>query len=102
MRRPVSVAALAAASSIALPTLAADRELGKHLSSECTTCHQLSGRAVGGVPPIVGIDQESFRALMNAYRTNERENEVMRSIATKLTHDEIAALAAYFESVKKK
>jgi cytochrome c553 len=92
----------AAAALAVVPASAADRELGQHLSSECVACHQLSGRAVGGVPPIVGIDQESFRALMNAYRTGERENQVMKSIAVRFSHEEIAALAAYFESVRKK
>jgi cytochrome c553 len=96
------IALASAAAILAAPAFSADKELGKHLSAECVTCHQLSGRMVGAVPPIIGIDQESFRALMNAYRTNERENEVMRSIARKFTHDEIAALAAFFESVKKK
>jgi hypothetical protein len=57
---------------------------------------------VFSVPPIVGMDQESFRALMNAYRTNERENQVMRSIAQRFSNEDIAALAAYFESVKPK
>jgi mono/diheme cytochrome c family protein len=28
--------------------------LGQYLSLECVTCHQASGRAVGGVPAIVG------------------------------------------------
>ncbi len=97
------VALIAAAAWLAATNVqAGDRELGKHLSSECTTCHQLSGRMVGGVPPIVGMDQESFRALMNAYRTGERDNQVMKSIAQRFTHEEIAALAAFFESVKKK
>jgi cytochrome c553 len=81
---------------------AGDRELGKHLSSECVACHLLSGRVVGGVPAIVGIDQASFRAMMESYRKRERENEVMRSIAAKFNDEEIAALAAFFESVKQK
>jgi cytochrome c553 len=81
---------------------AGDKELGKHLSSECTACHQLSGRVVGGVPAIIGIDQASFTAMMESYRKKERENEVMRSIAAKFSDEEIAALAAFFESVKKK
>ena len=33
---------------------AGDRALGEYLSSECVTCHQLSGRHQG-IPPIVGI-----------------------------------------------
>jgi cytochrome c553 len=79
-----------------------DIGLGEYLSGECVTCHQLSGKAVGAIPPIVGVDAESFVALMNAYRKKERENLVMQTIAAKFSDEEIAALAAYFESVKPK
>jgi cytochrome c553 len=81
---------------------AGDKELGKHLSSECVACHQISGRVVAGVPAIVGIDQESFKAMMESYRKKERPNQVMQSIAAKFSDDEVAALAAFFESVKKR
>jgi cytochrome c553 len=80
---------------------AGDRELGRHLSSECVTCHQLSGRVVAGIPTIVGIDAESFVAMMNAYRSGERSNAVMQAIAGKLSDEETAALAAYFGGLGK-
>jgi cytochrome c553 len=85
---------------IALANPKGDRALGEYLSAECVTCHQLSGRVVGGVPAIIGIDTESFVALMNSYKKRERENEVMRTIAAKLSDEEILALATYFESIK--
>ena len=37
---------------------------------------------------------------MNEYRDKKRNNPVMQTIAGKLSNDEIAALAAYFGSVK--
>jgi cytochrome c553 len=79
-----------------------DKALGEYLSGECVTCHQLSGKAVGAIPPIVGVDAASFVALMSAYRKKERENLMMQTIAAKFSDEEIAALAAYFESVKPK
>jgi cytochrome c553 len=79
-----------------------DTALGEYLSGECVTCHQLSGKAVGAIPPIIGVDAESFTALMNAYRKKERDNQVMQTIAAKFSNEEIAALAAYFESIKPK
>jgi cytochrome c553 len=66
------------------------------------TCHQLSGRVVGGVPAIIGLDVESFTALMNSYRKKERPNQVMQTIAAKFSDEEIAAMAVYFESIKPK
>jgi cytochrome c553 len=79
-----------------------DRALGEYLSGECLACHQLSGKAVGAIPPIIGIEAESFTALMNAYRRQQRENQVMRTIAAKFSDEEIAALAAYFGSLQPK
>ncbi|MFO1099974.1 MAG: hypothetical protein U1E81_17305 [Xanthobacteraceae bacterium] len=78
-----------------------DRELGEYLSSECVTCHQLSGK-YDGIPPIVGWPPESFVEILTDYREKRRENPVMRSIAVKFKDDEIAALAAYFGSLKAK
>lgn len=86
----------------AVAQVKADTALGEYLSAECVTCHQLSGKAVGAIPPIVGVDAESFTVLMNAYRKKERDNQVMQTIATKFSNEEIAALAAYFESIKPK
>lgn len=79
---------------------AGDRALGEYLSSECTTCHQTSGRQVGGIPAIIGHPAEQFVALMNAYRERQRDNQVMQTIAARLSGEEIAALAAYYESLK--
>lgn len=79
---------------------AGDKALGEYLSSECTSCHQSSGRQVGGIPAIIGHPAEQFVALMNAYRQRQRDNQVMQAVAARLSSEEIAALAAYYESLK--
>jgi cytochrome c553 len=94
--------ALALLGGSALAEMKGDKALGEYLSAECVTCHQLSGKAVGAIPPIVGVDAASFVVLMNAYRKKERENQVMQLIAAKFSDEEIAALAVFFESVKPK
>lgn len=76
-----------------------DRALGQYLSSECVTCHQLTGR-FDGIPPIVGWPEESFVQIMNEYRDAKRKHPVMQTIAKRLSPEEILALAAYFGSVK--
>jgi cytochrome c553 len=78
-----------------------DKALGEYLSSECVTCHQLSGR-YQGIPPIVGWPEQSFVEIMDEYRSKKRNNPVMQTIAAKFSKEEIAALAAYFGSVKPK
>lgn len=76
-----------------------DKALGEYLSAECTSCHQTSGRQVGGIPAIVGHPAEQFVALMDSYRLRQRQNQVMQAIAARLSAEEIAALAAYYEGL---
>lgn len=100
-RTLVAAGILAAlAGSGAASEIKGDRALGEYLAAECVACHQLSGRTVGAIPAIVGLDAASFVAMMNAYRIRERENQVMRTIAAKFADDEIAALAVYFGSIR--
>lgn len=79
-----------------------DMALGQYLASECVSCHQASGHAAGGVPPIVGWPQDQFIAVMNAYRLKHRDNPIMQTIAGRLGDEDIRALALYFGSLKPK
>lgn len=102
MRRASPVMA-AGAALVAVSVEAAasgDRALGEYLSSECTTCHQVSGRHEGGIPAIVGWPEDQFVAVMNSYRQKHRENVTMQTIAGRLSQDELSALATYFGSLK--
>lgn len=75
-----------------------DREYGEYLSSECVTCHQ-SKDVDAQIPVINGMDAEGFTALMQAYRAEELDNPTMRTIAKRLTDEDIEALAAYYASL---
>jgi len=90
-----------AAFSVAADILAIDGDIawGEYLSSECTTCHQASG-ANDGIPNIIGWDTDPFVTAMHAYREKARENPVMQLVTGRLSNDEIAALAAYFQSLE--
>jgi cytochrome c553 len=79
---------------------AGDRALGEYLSSECVTCHQLSGRDHPGIPSIIGIPEARLAEALNEYKAKKRSNAVMQTIVGKFSSDEIAALAAYFGSLK--
>jgi cytochrome c553 len=104
-RRGLACAALLTAACAGLASVPAtlshasgDRALGQYLSSECVTCHQLTGR-FDGIPPIVGWPEESFVEIMNEYKNKKRNHAVMQTIAGRLSPEEILALAAYFGSV---
>ena len=86
--------------SVTCAQAAGDRALGEYLSSECTACHQTSGRHDGGIPAIIGLPSDQFIALMNSYKDRQRENQVMRTIARRLTQEEVEALASYYGSLK--
>lgn len=97
-------ASVAAAVLLCAPavTHAADAALGEYLSAECVTCHQITGQVNGGIPAIVGWPEQAFIEALSAYKTGARDNAVMRTIAARLSDDEIAALAAYFATHKQK
>jgi cytochrome c len=92
---PLAIALFASQSGSVQAT---DIAYGEYLASECVTCHQASG-AENGIPSIVGWPEESFVAVMNSYKTRERDNPVMQTIAGRYGEEEIAALALYFRSL---
>jgi len=94
------VAFLLAAVSSSLSTAAGDRALGEYLSAECVTCHQVSGQTTGGIPAIVAWPEDQFVAVLKSYKDKHRDNQVMQTITARLTEEEIAALAAYFGSLR--
>lgn len=79
--------------------LEGDVEYGEYLSSECTTCHQASG-SDDGIPGIVGWEPNDFATAMHAYKQKNREHPVMQMVTSRLSNEEIAALAAYFKSLE--
>ena len=103
--RMLVVAALTAM-ALAAPCLAAraepakgDRALGEYLAGECVACHQVTGQAQGAVPSIVAWPQDQFIAVMQSYKTKDRDNQIMQTLAGRLNASEIEALAAYFGSL---
>jgi len=81
------------------PLAAADKALGEYLSSECVTCHQLSGQ-FDGIRSIVGWSEPMFIEVMIEYRQKKRNSEIMQTIAGRLSGEEVAALATYFGSLQ--
>jgi cytochrome c len=76
-----------------------DAEYGEYLSSECKTCHLVSG-GNEGIPSITNWPAEDFVLAMHAYKQKLRPHPVMQMMAGRLSDEEIAALAAYFESIE--
>ena len=76
-----------------------DRALGEYLAGECVACHQVTGQATGAVPSIVAWPEDQFIAVMQSYKNKDRDNQIMQTLAGRLSASEIEALAAYFGSL---
>jgi cytochrome c len=78
-----------------------DPEYGEYLSSECVTCHN-NTQDHTGIPRIAGLPAEGMIILLKAYKNKELSNETMQTIAASLDDEQMAAIAAYYESLKDK
>lgn len=75
-----------------------DTAYGAHLANECTACHRAEGG--GDIPTVRGLAPSVFIAGLVAYRNGTREHQVMNTVTRRLGDEEIAALAAYFQSAE--
>lgn len=88
-----------AASTSPTTASAADAAYGEYLSSECSTCHRRDGKDKG-IPSIVGWPPEQFVAVLKSYKTKDRSNQIMQTITGRLSDEDMAALAAYYATLK--
>ncbi|MGH1413655.1 MAG: c-type cytochrome [Pelagimonas sp.] len=76
-----------------------DADYGEYLASECVTCHQIDGDD-DGIPGIAYWYEEDFVIAMHAYKQKLRPHPVMQMMASRLSDEEIAALATYFANLE--
>lgn len=99
----VSLALIGTASDLVVSVGASDVKkisFGKHLSSECTSCHRIDG-VDNGIPSITGWDVSEFVQTMTWYKEGTRDNPAMKSVAESLDEQQIEALSAYFATLPK-
>ena len=73
---------------------------GEQLAQECVTCHRRDGKD-DGIPPITLMSEDDFLSAMTLYKTGQRDNKVMVSVAASLDESQMRALAAYMTSLGK-
>ena len=76
-------------------------EYGEYLSSECTTCHLLSGQTEG-IPSITNWPVDSFMLVLRAYKNGARDNQAMQSVTKRLSEEDMKALAFFFHEQGRK
>lgn len=73
---------------------------GRREARSCFGCHGPEGRSrVNSYPSLAGRSEAYLSQQLHAFRSGERENPMMSSIARNLDDHAIEALSAYFASV---
>ena len=103
-----TLAAFLAAGSMTLSTAARaqDAKAGERKVAMCAGCHNLPGYQASfpeiyKVPKIAGQNAKYIVAALNAYKKGERKHPSMRAIATTLSDQDMADVAAYYEQLEK-
>lgn len=76
---------------------AADPDAGRKLANMCRTCHGLDGYAAIPIAPHIGGEpQEYLEAQLMAFKTGQREHEMMSVVAAGLSAEQIADVSAWY------
>jgi cytochrome c553 len=68
---------------------------------QCQSCHGKDGISkLPGAPNLAGQAQDYMIAAINAYRSGERKNEIMNTIAQSLKDADIADVTAYYSAIE--
>jgi cytochrome c553 len=81
---------------------AGDVAAGKAKAAACAGCHGANGQGVGSNPALAGMTESEFVQAMADYKSGKRANPVMKALATPLSAQDNANLAAYYSSLPKK
>lgn len=86
--------------SLTAMSYAGDPEAGKAKSLTCAACHGGKGISpVGSYPNLAGQKEQYLIAQMTAFRDGTRENAQMTPMASGLSDEDIANLAAYYAAM---
>ncbi len=76
---------------------AADPDAGRKIANMCRTCHGIDGFAAIPIAPHIGGEpQEYLEAQLMAYKTGQREHEMMSVVTASLSAQQIADVSAWY------
>ena len=101
-RRGIAAALAAAALWLPPPVASQDAATGRAKAQQvCAVCHGPLGLATApDAPNLPGQSAIYLAAQLRAYRSGERKHEVMAVIAKGLSDADMAAIAAWYASIK--
>jgi cytochrome c553 len=80
---------------------AGDAAAGKAKSGPCVGCHGANGEGSSSNPPLAGKSEDALVQALQEYKSGKRSNAIMKSLASKLSDQDMTNLAAYYASLKK-
>lgn len=90
---------LLAGSVFATEVPASDPVKGRQLAGQCRTCHGLDGQARIPIAPHIGGETAAYLSRqLQAFRSGDREHEMMSVVAAMLDDQQIADVAAWYAS----
>ena len=108
MNKLLSLAIALAATLVAIPAAQAqDAKAGEKKVAMCIGCHGIPGYQasfpeIHKVPMIAGQNAKYIVSALSAYKKGDRKHPTMRSIATTLTDQDMADVAAFYEQQDRK
>ena len=78
-----------------------DAARGAELAVDCADCHGEDGMGDEDNPKLAGMDKAAFVSALEGYKSGEREDEsgMMADYAADLSEQDMADLAAYYNSL---
>ena len=106
MKKLLSLLIALAATGLSFSAQAQDAKAGEKKAAMCIGCHGIPGYQASfpeiyKVPMIAGQGSKYIVSALTAYRKGDRKHPTMRAIATSLTDQDMADLAAFYEQETK-
>lgn len=103
MNRTFLTVCIVALLGVAGPTQAAgDAAAGKAKAASCAGCHGANGEGKGANPALASKPEDAFVQAIQDYKSGKRPNALMKGLASGLSDQDVANLAAYYASLKGK
>lgn len=103
MKRTLMIAGIIAALGVAGAAQAGgDVQAGKARAAGCAGCHGANGEGKAPNPALTGMPESKFIQAIKDYKSGKRPNPLMKTFAGQLNDQDVANLAAYYASLKKK
>jgi cytochrome c553 len=100
MKKSVLNLLLSVIVSAPLTVTAADIAQGEKLAAKCIGCHAVNGTPSPVGKPISGKDTAFISDQLKVYKDGSIKNPIMNAQASQLSDDDIANLAAYYNSIQ--